>query len=374
MRFAKIIASIFMIIGPIAVAQEPIAEDPAAAIQTVQNATAEDRASESKISESKIGKRDATEPPPALPTRWLLLCCGLPGDADHRERLTAACEKIIAAAEPILGVPPERLRVLAGDQEMRDAIADQANSVGVCTKESVSGAIQALCDQVKPGDACWVMLLGHAHLYGSASKFNVLGADFDQTEFAAWSKPLACSEQVFWITMPVSGFWIKPLSGHSRVVISATEPDLEVTGTEMPYALADIFTGDHEQQELEDVDQDGSLSLLDLYLAANLEIHGRFASMERLQTEHAQLEDNGDGRGSEVQLAYLPVDKDEETPEANAEADSTDEAKPTDQAAPGVEPPKPISNENLDGYRSRQILINATTNEATFSSHPTDET
>ena len=121
----------------------------------------------------------------------------------------------------------------------------------------------------------------------------------------------------------------------------------------MPYALTDLLAGDGEHASLEDVDGDGSVSLLDLYLSVNLEIHGRFQALERLQTEHASLDDNGDGRGSEVQLAYMPVEEEDEDDEAEDEepAELVDE--------PTSELPKPISNRNLDGYRSRQILLKA---------------
>ncbi len=186
------------------------------------------------------------------------------------------------------------------------------------------------------------------------SQFNVLDSDFDQSQFAQWAKPLACREQVFWLTMPISGFWIKPLSSPSRVIISATEADLEFTGTEMPYALADMLSGDGQEQSLQDVDQDGSLSLLDLYLATNLEVNGRFRSMDRLQTEHAQLEDNGDGRGSEVQEPYLPVEADE----GEEVAEVADE-NPAEQAKTKPELPEPISSKSLDGYLSRHILLKA---------------
>ena len=295
----------------------------------------------------------------ALPNRWLLLCCGLPGDADHRDRLTAACEKIIAAAQPTLGVPPEQLLVLAGDDEMRDALSRQAKEVGVCTSESVAEAMKRLSGTVQADDACWVMMLGHAHLYDAKSQFNVLDADFDQSQFAQWAKPLACREQVFWLTMPISGFWIKPLSSPSRVIISATEADLEFTGTEMPYALADVLSGDGQEQSLQDVDQDGSLSLLDLYLATNLEVHGRFRSMDRLQTEHAQLEDNGDGRGSEVQEPYLPVKEEEDSEDAEQEEKAeSEESKDQPEQKPTV--PDSISSKSLDGFLSRHILLKVT--------------
>ena len=227
--------------------------------------------------------------------RWLFLCCGLPGDGGHRERLTEACEKILKASGPVLGVPADKLTVLAGDEEMQSALAEHADDIQVCTKETVQTTMGKLSDAVGPQDSCWVILLGHGSLYAGRSAYNVVDRDFDQTQFAQWASTLKCREQVFWVTIPVSGFWTRPLRAPSRVVISATEADMEFTGTEMPYALADVLTGNQEDQALEDIDGDGLLSLMDLYLAVNLEITGRFTAIERLQTEHAQLDDNGDG-------------------------------------------------------------------------------
>lgn len=277
--------------------------------------------------------------------RWLLICCGLSGDEEHRERLTKACRDLISVAEPLLGVTSARLRVLVGDDEMQDTISDVAKNIEVCTKSSVKTAIEELNERVPHDGSCWIVLLGHAHLHGQRCQFNVSGEDIDQKEFGEWSNHLTCREQVFLITLPVSGFWIRPLRAPSRVVISATEADLEFTGTEMPYALVDVLSGNGAHTALEDHDADGSVSLLDLYIAVNLEIHGRFKARERLQTEHAQLDDNGDGRGSEIQFPYLPTEE-EETDDAAESVEETPKAKP-----------KIISNPNLDGYRSRHVLL-----------------
>jgi hypothetical protein len=285
--------------------------------------------------------------------RWLLICCGLPGDEEHRALLTKACRDLISAAEPLLGVTSARLRVLVGDDEMQDAISDVAKNIEVCTKASVKTAIEELNERVPQDAACWIVLLGHAHLYGQRCQFNVSGEDIDQKAFGEWSNQLTCREQVFLITLPVSGFWIRPLRAPSRVVISATEADLEFTGTEMPYALADVLSGNGAHAALEDHDADGSVSLLDLYIAVNLEIHGRFKARERLQTEHAQLDDNGDGRGSELQFPYLPKEEEE-----------SDDAELVEET-PKVKP-KIISNPNLDGYRSRHVLLK-TVGEKTVS-------
>ncbi|MEZ6129488.1 MAG: hypothetical protein R3C59_12465 [Planctomycetaceae bacterium] len=286
--------------------------------------------------------------------RWLFVCCGLPGDDEHRERLTAACRKLAENAADVLGVNGDHIRLLAGDVQMQQELNAIVPDVGVCTRKSVQAGLTELCEQVAQQDSCWVVLLGHAHLYGTRSQFNVLDADFDQNDFGNWAKPLKCREQVFLITLPVSGFWTKPLRMPSRVVITATEADLEYTGTEMPYALTDVLSGDSDHASLDDVDGDGVLSLLDLYLATNLEIHGRFTALERLQTEHASLDDNGDGRGSEVQLPYLPVKQEEP---ADADAEEAADAEVEDAKPPEVSLPEPVSNQNLDGFRSRQILL-----------------
>ena len=294
--------------------------------------------------------------------RWLLIACGLPGDDEHRERLTLACEKLIEASGPILGVETQRLSVLAGDETMQQALAEHADNVDVCTADSMQQTLGELAEKIPADDACWVMLLGHANLYRSSSYFNVEGADFDHAEFGRWTSKLTAKEQVFWVTLPVSGFWTRPLSHPSRVVITATEADLEFTGTEMPYALADVLTGDQEYERLSDIDGDGELSLLDLYLTVNVEIAERFLAIERLQTEHASLDDNGDGSGSEVQEPYVPVadqeDSEEETDPDADEGDAEEDLADSETTAdPKSEAPPIITQSNRDGFRSRHIRI-----------------
>ncbi len=320
------------------------------------------------LSEELTGK-----PAVELPNRWVLIACGLPGDDVHRPRLTEACRQIMAGAQSVLGAKPEQIRVLAGDEAMRKELATDAIDVGVCTKDSMPKTLAELGKLAKQEDGCWVFLLGHSHLYGLESQFNVSGPDFHQEEFAQWAESLHCQEQVFWLTMPVSGFWIKPLANDSRVIITATEADLEFTGTEMPYVLGNHLTAGGEYYQLEDVDEDGTLSLLDLYLGVNLEIDATFKTLDRLQTEHAQLEDNGDGRGKEVQQTYLPVIEEEPEEAEQADEPTDEEASDEDEADDeeeeelaeetpinpfGVRPQVTTRFEsNMDGYRAQRILL-----------------
>jgi hypothetical protein len=271
--------------------------------------------------------------------RWLLLCCGLAGDQSHQERLTDACKKIATHCGPVLGITPERSRMLVSDDAMSAAISDTGSNVSLCTQENIQRGVEWLANNAAEHDEVWIIFLGHAHLYGNRSQFNIAGRDIDQIGFAELCTQLKQDRQVFLFTMPVSGFWIKPLAKPNRVIITATEPSLEFTGTEMPYAVADVLAGAGEHQNLEDIDGDGAISVLDFYLAINLEIEGKFRGMERIQTEHAQLEDNGDGRGAEIQTPYLPVVSKE------------------DKSVSKPSLPNPINSESLDGFASRHILL-----------------
>ncbi|MCO8122427.1 hypothetical protein NHH03_11830 [Stieleria sp. TO1_6] len=302
---------------------------------------------------------DAVGEKPSIQRR-MLICCGLPGDDDHRQKMTTACQKLILASQSVLGVEPGDLRVLAGDQQMVDTLSSDHSAVQLCQRETIQSELEQAGKQLGPNDGYWVILIGHAHPYGVESQLNIAGPDINQQDFARWTDAIRCREQVYWMTQPISGFWIKPLAREGRIVISATEADLEFTGTEMPYALADVMTGDAENQVLEDIDGDSVLSLLDLYLATNLEVASRFRAIDRLQTEHGQLDDNGDGRGSEVQEPYLPA-KPEETDdeEADDEDAEAEDAEAQVKDATVITKPALIESRNLDGYRSRFVPVSA---------------
>ncbi|WP_436714827.1 hypothetical protein U8335_18405 [Roseiconus lacunae] len=321
----------------------------------------------------------------AVSSRHLVIMIGLPGDQTHRERFTEAAEKLIVASNETLSVDAEHLTVLAGDDEMQQALSVSHEDVGVCSGETVEQTLRDLASRLKPIDSLWVVMIGHSHPQGVLSEFNVLGRDFSQQDFSKWAAPIECFEQVFVLTQPISGFWIKPLAKPGRILLTATEADLEFTATEMPYALADVLAGESDQA-LDDVDGDGSVSLHDLYLATSIEVTLRFRSIDRLQTEHAQLDDNGDGRGSEVQLAYLPPeptdddedeDEDEESEEENVDEetddpdlDSTEAEQPNEQSdqptdsvasgdevRPSLPRPELVTSRNLDGFRSRYVPL-----------------
>ena len=240
--------------------------------------------------------------PNADPNRWMIVFCSLGGDEEHEERLTEAVKQVVASAEPVFGVQPEHMRVLISGAEMAKKVAGAKQ----CDRSSLSELATELMTSTNSQSQLFFFVLGHSHLEGRKCQFNISGPDIDQLDYASLFASLPGKEQVHWIGLPASGYWIKPLSGANRTIIVATEPDMEITATEMPYALGAVLAGTSEHSALEDIDGDGKITLMDLYLAVNIEVHQSFVTQDYLPTEHAQLDDNGDGRGTELQEPFLP--------------------------------------------------------------------
>ncbi|MGH7139439.1 MAG: hypothetical protein ACREHD_27150 [Pirellulales bacterium] len=249
-------------------------------------------------------EEELDNPPAHGGNRRAIIVCGLPGDAEHRQVFGDLVEKFYAALTTRLGFLPEHTLVLFSDETTeKDGPALRA-SRGPATREKLAETVEELVASLEPDDAMWVFVLGHTHFDGRFSWLNLPGPDVNQAEFSRLFAAAACREQVFFMTTPASGFFIKPLAAPGRIVIAATEADAEVNETLFPHKLAAALASPPPMAEF-DVDGDGQPTLLDVYLWSARETAQDYSSNELLATEHALLDDDGDGRGSEVQLDYL---------------------------------------------------------------------
>jgi hypothetical protein len=239
--------------------------------------------------------------------RRAVILCGLPGDADHRKLFAETIEGLYSALTTRHGFAAGRVAVLfGGETNEQDGPALRA-SRGPATRERLTETAAELERDLQPGDALWVFVFGHAHFDGRHSWLNLAGPDMNQLEFGKLFEPVRCREQAFFITTPASGYFIKPLSVRGRAVIVATEADFEVNETIFPHKLVKLLVEPPALAEF-DIDGDGRATLFDAYLGAARDTAQEYAAGELLATEHALLDDDGDGRGTEVQADYLPVE------------------------------------------------------------------
>ena len=84
--------------------------------------------------------------------------------------------------------------------------------------------------------------------------------------------------------------------------MTITEADREVNETLLHLDLAEVLS---DPEQIEDFDRDDRISVLDLYLTLSLRVLLRYQAQGDIPTEHAQLDDNGDQRPTELQLDFL---------------------------------------------------------------------
>ncbi len=140
----------------------------------------------------------------------------------------------------------------------------------------------------------WLVLIGHGTFTQNVAKFNLEGPDVSAQELASWlneiQRPVAVIN-----CASCSGAFIGPLSGPDRVVVTATR-----SGAEQNFSRFGGFLSEAIHDPQIDLDHDGSLSLLEAFLASARRTQDFYRAESRLATEHALLDDNGDRAGTSV--------------------------------------------------------------------------
>ena len=236
-----------------------------------------------------------------IPRRHALILCGHPGDEAHTKSFAETVGKLREGLTTTVGIPPERQYVLFGSEQPKNV----PGATGPATKEAVNAAVAAVRKQLQPEDGLWVICLGHGNHDGKQAYWCLPGPDISAAEFGKLFVEVNCREQVFVLTHSLSGYFVNPLAKRDRIVIAATEADAETNETTFPTVFARTLAAGLELAE-QDIDKDGKMTLYDLYIAVAKEIAQNYATAEQLATEHAQLDDDGDGVGHELQNAFLP--------------------------------------------------------------------
>jgi hypothetical protein len=281
------------------------------------------------------GQEPEVKTPNAVSTKRALIVCGLSGDAAHHKLFAETLNKLHEGLTKRLGFGESDVQLLFGDESV-EADTELIKSAGRATRAELEKSVVALRTKLQPNDALWVIVIGHSHYDGKHSWLNLPGPDIQQLEFAKLFEGITAAQQVFVITTPTSGYSIKPLSTKGRVVITATETDWETNETEFPHEFARVLSAPPEAKAF-DVDEDGATTLFDLYVTVSRNLAQSYLDRELLATEHPLLDDNGDGRGTEVQIDFLTEEQ-------------------GGRAKPRKSPPRPM-NSTGDGRFAKSITL-----------------
>ena len=251
---------------------------------------------------------------PSTPTSVdLLVVVGAPGEESFRQVFTEAAQDWTAASA----------QAKKSHRLLEYSAAD--------TNQLVQ--LRELLSAQKSGEQeLWIVLIGHGTFDGREAKFNLSGPDLTAKEMSELLAPIQ-RPLILINASSASAPFINACSGTNRVIITATrsgyEENLTHFGSFIGKAIGDLTS---------DLDKDGQVSALEAFLMASRHVEDFYKTEKRLATEHALLDDNGDGKGTPASF-YSGVRP----------------AKKPDEAA------------NVDGFRAHQIHFIYSEEEAKLS-------
>jgi hypothetical protein len=207
--------------------------------------------------------------------RSLVLVVGAAGESEYGEQFSASADLWKEAAAK------GGLQLFAIGAAAEPGGGDRAQLLNVLSNEVA-----------KPSGELWLVFVGHGTFDGRTAKFNLRGPDISSDDLAAALKPCARPLAILQCASG-SGPFLAALSASNRVVVTATRSGHELNatrfGTYLARAVADPAA---------DLDKDGQTSVLEAYLMASRQVEQFYREEGRLASEHALLDDNGDGLGT----------------------------------------------------------------------------
>lgn len=212
------------------------------------------------------------------PVRQLIVVRGASGSAEYGQQFDTWTDRWLNAARKS---DVKALRV--GPREKEDGEPKTAD------RDQLKDALSTATD-TKVAEL-WVVLIGHGTFDGKTARFNLRGPDIATDDLKEWLA--ARSGRTCIINCASSsGPFLAGLSGENRVVVTAAKSGAEQNFARFgDYISAAIGNPEH------DLDKDGQTSLFEAFLIASRQTEQFYSSDGRLETEHAVLDDNGDGEG-----------------------------------------------------------------------------
>ncbi len=223
----------------------------------------------------------------AAQSTHVLVVRGIGGDPEYRATFTEWAGSFVTAAGERLGVPAENIVYLAERPE-DDPLAGERS-----TRDNVELAVAEIAQRAASGDRVVILFIGHGSYNRGESRFNLPGPDLSSAEFSVLLDQLADQRVVFVNSTSASGGWLEDVSAPGRTIITGTKTGMERNETVFGGYFVAAFSEDGA-----DVDKDGQISMLEAFQYATREVTRAYETDGKLQTEHALLDDNGDGEGS----------------------------------------------------------------------------
>jgi hypothetical protein len=213
----------------------------------------------------------------ALPAAtFYVTVAGLGGEPEYEQRFKSQAQEI------------EKLIKGGGsDVNIQTLIGDKA------TRIQLTSVLAQIAKQAKPTDILVLMLIGHGTFDGIDYKINLPGPDLSAVDLAALLDRIPAGRQLVVNMTSASGGSRSALEKPNRAVITATK-----SGSEKNATIFARYWVEALRDPAADTDKNETVSALEAFIYAEAKTTQFYDTQKRLATEHAILEDTGQGDGA----------------------------------------------------------------------------
>lgn len=161
------------------------------------------------------------------------------------------------------------------------------------TKDEISRQLLRIASTAAPSDQVLLVIFGHGAVQGDEARLNLPGPDLSARELAVMLRALPTDRVVVVNTASASGPFVGTLAGAGRAIIAATRSGAQNNET----IFGDHFTAAYAEGGA-DTDKDGRVSLLEAFNYTQHEVARAYSATNRMRSEHALLDADGDGTGT----------------------------------------------------------------------------
>lgn len=216
---------------------------------------------------------------PIDPNKFAVIINGAGGEPEYAKQFEQWSKELGLVLSERFGFDSKQIRVLTEKQ---------------ATAEEVKRTFASLKTELDANNLLFVFLIGHGSFDGKESKFNLVGPDLAASEYNVLLSALPTRRIIVFNMASASGEFIKSLAAKGRIVVTATRSGQETNATRFTgFLIAALNANDG------DTDQDGHTSVLEAFVYATRLTDDFYKRAGRLASEHAMLDDNGDGVGHE---------------------------------------------------------------------------
>ena len=231
----------------------------------------------------------------------VLIVSGLGGEARFEERFRTLASDLAGALHQRFAIADASIAWLGEDSASRNV-----HYRGRSTREAVEREVAAMRGRAATGSQVVIVFIGHGAGSEADSRLSIPGPDVTVADVQRWLAGFAQQRVAFVDLTSGSGDFLPILAAPGRVVITATKTSFERNESHFAEFFVKALT-----QDVADVDKDGRVSLLEAFRYAARETKRVYDDATKLQTEHAQLDDDGSkqntadptGRGGQGMLA-----------------------------------------------------------------------